>query len=78
MPSKEQSCSLPDRFPLLEEKLSADDGQAALSHLHAGRSVFSGAQSEGPEDVVVMQSPDGKKQLVRIGSDSSITVLKDL
>ena len=78
MSSKEQSCSLPDRFSQLEEKLSADDGQAALSHLHAGRSVFFGTQPDCPEDVVVMQSPDGKKQLVRIGSDSSITVLKDL
>ncbi|MDO8777170.1 MAG: hypothetical protein Q7K57_52365 [Burkholderiaceae bacterium] len=62
--------------PDFESSISNDDGKAALQHLAAGRAIYY-SDSKHPKGLV-KEHPDGRKQLVRIGENHEIIVLKEL
>lgn len=59
-----------------EQSLAYDDGQAAKQHLAAGRPIYYG-DARYPNGLV-KKYPDGRRQLVAVSADGTITVLRDL
>lgn len=62
--------------PEFETELIHDDGLAARRHLEAGRPIYYG--DEAHPGGLVKQYPDGRRQLVTVGPDRRITVVRDL
>lgn len=59
-----------------EFSLAYDDGQAAKQHLAAGRPIYYG-DDQYPEGLI-RKYPDGHKQLVSVGMDGEIHVIRNL
>lgn len=59
-----------------ERAMMTDDGQAAQQHLEAGRPIYYG-DARFPEGLV-KKYPDGRKQLVSVGADGKVSVIRDL
>jgi len=56
--------------------IANDDGSAARDHLAAGRSICYCDSSV--TDGMVREHPDGRKEVVRLEDDDSMTVLRSL
>ena len=59
-----------------ERAITHDDGLAAQQHLAAGRPIYYG-DAKYPEGLV-KKYPDGRKQLVSIGADNTVSVIRDI
>lgn len=59
-----------------EAAITSDDGQAAQRHLAAGRPIYYG-DARFPEGLV-KKYPDGRKQLVSVGADGKVSVIRDI
>ncbi len=59
-----------------ERAIADDDGLAARQHLAAGRPIYYG-DARYPEGLV-KKYPDGRKQLVSIGADNTVSVIRNL
>ena len=62
--------------PKFEQFLAHDDGLAAKQHLTAGRPIY--YQDDQFPEGLIRKYPDGHKQLVAVGADATISVIKDL
>jgi hypothetical protein len=62
-----------DAFMLDDDDL-IDDGAEARRHLAAGRPVYY-AEADTPEGLVVRESPDGSKDLIRVDPDRVVRVI---
>ena len=63
-------------FAELEAALFDDDGLAAKQHLAAGLAIYYG--DEKYPGAIVKQYPNGRKQLVSVGKDGQISVIRDI
>ena len=61
---------------MFEDAITNDDGLAARQHLTAGRPIYYG--DDRYPDGLVKKYPDGRKQLVSVGANSEISVIRDL
>lgn len=61
---KRSDSSDADLWPILERAARHDDGEAARSHLTAGRPIYYG-ERDTPPGLVVKEYPDGRRELVR-------------
>ena len=59
-----------------ERAISDDEGLAAQQHIAAGRPIYYG-DAQYPEGLV-KKYPDGRKQLVSIGADNTVSVIRDI
>ena len=62
--------------PEFEDAITNDDGLAARQHLTAGRPIY--YSDERYPDGLVKKYPDGRKQLVSVGANGEISVIRDL
>lgn len=66
--AKKDVGSEPDLWPEIVAALSQDDGAAAKEHLAAGFPIYYG-EADTPEDAIIKEYPDGRRELVRFGKD---------
>ncbi|APS44407.1 hypothetical protein AVI51_13245 [Piscirickettsia salmonis] len=59
-----------------ERELGFDSGEAALSHLSAGRPIYYG--DDRYSDAVIKEYPDGTKQLVRFDDNDNEIIIEEL
>lgn len=53
---------------ILEDAALNDDGAAARSHLEAGFPIYY-SDDDTPDDVIIKEYPDGRRELVRVDVD---------
>lgn len=54
-----------------------DDGQAARSHLEAGRPIYYGDDPQYPEEII-REYPDGRRQIVGVNERHEIYAIRDI
>ncbi|OIQ80724.1 hypothetical protein GALL_375210 [mine drainage metagenome] len=62
--------------PAFVSAITYDDGAAAKEHLAAGRPIYYGDDAFPGE--VIKEYPDGRRQIVVMNADDTITVVRDL
>ncbi|CCD29355.1 conserved hypothetical protein [Candidatus Glomeribacter gigasporarum BEG34] len=63
-------------WKVFERVLSNDDGQAAQSHLSAGRPIYY-CDDRYPDDFI-REWPDGRRELISVDDTGKISVIRSL